>query len=58
MCTLVVAVLCSPGASHREKGSMSDNFMDTGREDTFFKINFSYRGRTLSPLTCNTYTNP
>lgn len=28
--------------------------METGREDVFFRISFSYRGSSLSPLTCNT----
>lgn len=28
--------------------------METGREDVFFRISFSYRGSSFSPLTCNT----
>lgn len=54
MCTLVVAELWAPGASHRENGSTRQNSKDKDRVDTFVKISFSYWGIRLFPDTCNT----
>lgn len=58
MCTLVVAELWAPGASHREKGLTRESSIDRDRDDIFVKISFSYWGFRLSPGTCKTYDNP
>lgn len=55
MCTLVVAELRAPRASHRENGSTRESSMDRDRDDTFIKTSFSYRGVRVFPGTCKTH---